>query len=118
MVNWTSENLNAYNTRQASHGDSGSESKGAEPKRIIRHESVGQAPRKEGYPNRFKVSIVSYRKRLIDPDNLCPKYFIDALRYEGLIPDDTAREIVLEVRQEKAVTKCFERTVIEITPIT
>lgn len=64
--------------------------------------------------SRCRVSIVSYRKRLIDPDNLCPKHFIDSLRYLKIIEDDSAKHIVLEMRQEKSKTP---RTEIEITPL-
>jgi hypothetical protein len=48
---------------------------------------------------RIRVVITSSRRRLIDPDNLCPKYFIDCLRYSGLIPDDSPEHITLEVKQ-------------------
>ena len=45
------------------------------------------------------MRVVSFRARLCDPDNLCPKYFIDCLRYAGLIADDAPEFITLEVRQ-------------------
>jgi hypothetical protein len=63
---------------------------------------------------RLVVRIVSLRRRLLDPDNLCPKYFIDGLRYSGLIPGDRPQDIILEVRQEKVSSKENERTEIEI----
>ena len=61
------------------------------------------------------VSVVSYRFRLIDPDNLCVKYHLDGLRYCGLLIDDTAAHVQLSVRQIKVATKAEERTEIEIT---
>jgi len=115
MPRWTKENLKAYEQRRNNKADRVVQS--PKPECSFRDEPLGSAPGKESHPTRFKVSIISYRKRLIDPDNLCPKYFIDALRYEGIITDDTAKHIVLEVRQEKTSSKYGEKTVIEITPI-
>lgn len=67
------------------------------------------------HPNSVHVIIVSYRRRLLDPDNLCPKYFIDCLRYAGIIKNDTPDDIHLHVGQRKVKTKQEERTEIEIT---
>lgn len=80
----------------------------------VRHEPLGEAPREESHPVRIRVRVESFRGRLIDPDNLCPKYFIDCLRYAGLIPNDTAADIVLEVSQKKSGD---ERTEITVEPI-
>lgn len=63
---------------------------------------------------RLRVTITSYRCRLLDPDNLCPKFLIDALRYKQLIPDDSPGHIILEVRQEKVASQDREGTLIEI----
>ena len=54
---------------------------------------------------------------MLDPDNLCPKYFVDGLRYAGIIPDDTARDIVLHISQEKVDKKEEERTEITIVEL-
>ena len=64
----------------------------------------------------LRVTITSYRCRLLDADNLCPKFLIDALRYEQLIPDDSPDHIILEVRQQKVDGKAKEGTLVEITP--
>ncbi len=70
-----------------------------EPEPVVRHEPVA-APAGEGSDAaRVRVCVVSFRARLCDPDNLCPKYFIDCLRYAGLIADDAPEWITLEVRQ-------------------
>jgi hypothetical protein len=63
--------------------------------------------------NPTRILVRSLRRKLIDPDNLCPKYFIDCLRYAGLIPDDTAQDIEISIRQEQ-VPKGQEQTIIEI----
>lgn len=45
-----------------------------------------------------------------------PKFLIDALRYEKLIPDDSPDHIILEVRQKKVAHKSEEGTLVEIWP--
>ena len=70
----------------------------------------------EGFsPDRIAVRFISRRTRLIDPDNLTPKYLLDGLRYSGLIYDDRAQDITVQVEQEKAQCRAVEETVIEIT---
>jgi len=88
-----------------------------EPQQTVRHDSLGPKQRKKADSKRYKVCIVSYRKRLIDPDNLCPKYFIDALRYCGVIQDDTAKHIAVEISQEKVDRNFDVRTEITVIPL-
>lgn len=85
-----------------------------EPEYPVLNEPLATTPREEGNPSSFRVSVRSFRKRLIDPDNLAPKFFIDCCRYSGLIPNDTAQDISLEVSQEKSED---ERTEITITKL-
>lgn len=87
---------------------------GAKPQPIIRNEPL--VPQKAPRPNprQRKVSVVSFRTRLLDPDNLCVKYFVDGLRYCGLLTDDSPEHISLTVSQVKVKTKAEERTEIEI----
>ncbi len=87
---------------------------GAEPQPFVRDESLAAAARKAGNAKRVRVCVVSFRARLCDPDNLCPKYFIDCLRYAGLIADDTPDCISLEVRQVRC-RRSEQRTEILIT---
>lgn len=72
---------------------------GAEPQPVVRDEPVAAPARETRDAGRVRVCVVSFRARLCDPDNLCPKYFIDCLRYAGLIVDDAPDCITLEVRQ-------------------
>lgn len=88
-----------------------------EPQPTVCHDSLGEAQGAKENPSRLRVRIISRRRRLIDPDNLVPKWFIDCLRYAGYIPDDRAQDIVLEVSQEKVKSKAEECTRIEIEPI-
>jgi hypothetical protein len=72
----------------------------------------------EGFsPNRIGIRFISRRTRLLDPDNLTPKYLLDGLRYAGLIHDDRAQDITVQTEQEKVRFKAEEETLIEITYI-
>jgi len=93
---------------------------GAPPRAVVEqvvcNESVATATREAPNTGRFRVRITGYRRRLLDPDNLCAKYFVDCLRYAGLIPNDREQDITLEVGQIKVAKKENERTEILITP--
>lgn len=77
----------------------------------IRNESVAAKKGKTINPASIHVSVVSFRKRLLDPDNLCPKYFIDCLRYAEIIKNDTAKDIALTVSQVKSDNERTEITI-------
>ena len=58
------------------------------------------------FPNpesRMHVRISIYRKRLLDPDNLCVKSLLDAMRDVKLIRDDSLKWITLKVEQFKDI---------------
>lgn len=100
--------------KRANSGDCG-QTQGAEPQCPVLNGAMGQDGGEDRDSASISVRIVSFRKRLIDPDNLCPKYFIDCLRYSQLIPDDRAQDINLQVQQQKVKSKAEERTEITIT---
>jgi Holliday junction resolvase RusA-like endonuclease len=77
----------------------------------IYNEPLATTGRKEENTGRIHVSVVSFRRRLCDVDNLCPKYFIDCLRYAGIIKDDAPEYIALEVSQIKSKTDWTEITI-------
>lgn len=85
-----------------------------QPERPVRHEPLGAKKGKDPDPERFFVHVTSHRRRLIDPDNLCPKYFIDCLRYAGIIPNDRASDIDLSISQRKAKTNYTEIEVLKL----
>lgn len=62
----------------------------------------------------FRVRVTSIRCRLLDVDNLCEKYFVDLLRYAGVIPSDDPASTQIEVRQQKADPGSPEETLIEV----
>ena len=59
------------------------------------------------------LSITSYRKRLLDPDNLMGgcKPYIDALKTAGIIVDDRPENVELTVKQVKSKAFAVEITV-------
>lgn len=87
----------------------------AEPESSIFHEPLATNEGEKGHPSRVSLIVVSYRRRLIDTDNLCAKFFVDACRYAGFIKDDRAEDIEFSIRQEKVASKELERTEITIT---
>lgn len=96
--------------------DAGGEVSRAEPQQVVRDALPPAVKRTAPNRTRYAVRITSFRSRLIDPDNLCGKFFTDCLRYAGLIPDDTAAIMDYSIRQQKT-SKDQERTEITLTPI-
>lgn len=88
---------------------------GSESEQAVCHGPLAKEKRKRINTGRSIVSIVSYRRIRLDPDNLCPKYFIDSLRYAGLIHDDREEDILYQISQKKVEKKTQEKTLIEIT---
>lgn len=83
----------------------------------IGDESVAKNKGKERDPRSRRVRIVSRRRRTLDPgSNLWggSKYFEDALRYAGLLHDDSEKFIEITVTQEKVDNPEDEATIIEI----
>jgi hypothetical protein len=70
---------------------------------------------KEGDTAKYLVRIKSYRVRLLDEDNLCGKWFVDALRYASILPSDTPDKAHIEICQEKVAHKVDQRTEITIS---
>ena len=106
MPRWTAQDYAEYQARRSTSS--------AKPKRFVLNDSLGSPPGKEADRARFSIRITSYRVRLIDPDNMCGKYFVDCLRYSGIIPDDTAAVVDYSIKQEGVSSKAEERTIIEV----
>lgn len=107
-MRWTQAEYDAFIARR--------EPSGAKPESVTGDGPLAEVSREEKMSLRPVVRIASFRRRVLDPDNLIGgcKYFIDGLRHAGLIPDDRPEDITLEVRQEKVTSKIEERTEIEI----
>ena len=83
--------------------------------KIHKHkEKLEKAQVKASYSGKFVVRITSFRKRLLDEDNLAVKYHVDALRYAGIIPNDAPDKTHIEVSQIKSDTNM---TLIEIEAV-
>lgn len=65
-------------------------------------------------PERLRIVFVSVRKRLLDPDNVCEKWMLDALRFVGAICGDEPDKIALETTQRKARKGEVEHTEITV----
>lgn len=91
---------------------------GSFSERAVYDGPVGQAKGKTGHTgcsdSRYQVRVISYRQRLLDEDNLIPKYFIDSLRYCGVLPSDAPDKTHITTTQKKVETKQQEKTIIEI----
>lgn len=89
-------------------------SPGSFPEQVVWDEPLAAAKGKEGHTGRVPVRITSFRRRLLDQDNLVGKFALDCCRYAGLIRQDTPDAISYEIRQIKVKTREEERTEIEI----
>ena len=63
------------------------------------------------------VVVESFRRRLLDEDNLSCKFHIDALRYAGVLSGDAPHQTTIRVTQTKVAKKEDERTEITITKL-
>lgn len=76
--------------------------------------AVGAPKAKGRNTQRFLVRVTSFRRRLIDEDNLCEKYVVDCCRYAGLLPGDGPGQTKITVGQQKVGSEEAECTVVEI----
>src|SRR5690606_35469426 len=133
-IRWTEEEARAYGLVQNAKGEwqqKGSRSGGnaSLPRRDSREVPAPQqteereAPRAAENPDgregcgegRYRIDVEVHRLRKIDPDNLCPKWFIDELVRHGVLPDDSSDYIAaIEKRVVRVKRKEDEKTVIEI----
>jgi Holliday junction resolvase RusA-like endonuclease len=111
LENSVSSAKKANGTHKANHRRRSSSPKSEQD---VWDESLAAKAREKRYPGRISVIITSNRKRLLDQDNLCVKYFLDCLRYAGVIPDDNPQAIDLQIRQIKVSKGQKEFTRIEV----
>ena len=78
------------------------------------HAPHGEAPTKTRHTTRHFVRVTATRTRLCDEDNLCCKYLVDALRYAGVIHEDSPDQTEIQVTQRKAAKGEAEATRIEV----
>tara|TARA_R110000868_G_scaffold394400_1_gene665725 strand:- start:1510 stop:1917 length:408 start_codon:yes stop_codon:yes gene_type:complete len=88
------------------------------PASVVEHrhenEPLADDRAQAGHSGKHIVRVTSYRVRLLDEDNLCEKFHIDALRYSGILPSDAPDRTRIITSQEKVRTKAEQRTEISI----
>lgn len=87
----------------------------AKPERSPGDEPVAANSGTDHLPGFVTVRITSFRTRLIDERNLTDKFLVDALKYAGLIRDDSPTWCKIEVNQVQVGIKADERTEVIIT---
>jgi hypothetical protein len=92
-------------------GDTG---QAAELERLARNAPLAKGKIQKATRGRFLVCVTSYRRRLLDQDNLAEKYHVDLCRYAGALPADSPDQTRIEVSQVKAGKGEPERTKIEV----
>ena len=65
----------------------------------------------------IRVVLERFALRPVDTDNVYEKYAIDALRFTGLIPDDSPDDIELLTRSLRCYSREEERVVITLSHI-
>lgn len=85
--------------------------------RSLGNAAFRQNKRKKKGTKRFRVRVVGHSRHPIDPCNFCTKYIVDALRFAGIIEDDSWAHIELEAKQKKVERDCDVGTQIEIEEI-
>ncbi len=80
------------------------------------NEPLGTNEAQERHSGRLAVVVTSFRRRLLDEDNLAIKWAVDACRYAGILHSDAPDQVSIKAKQQKVKTKEEERTEIEITP--
>lgn len=75
---------------------------------------LAEAKAEKAATGMLHIRFVSVRKRLCDPDNVIPKWTLDALRYVKVLRGDEPDKITLETTQRKAEKGEEEHTLIEV----
>ena len=81
------------------------------------HEPLATAPLQKTNSPRFRVTVHSVRKRLLDEDNACEKFLIDQLRYAGLISNDNPALTTISTTQRKCEEEEVEHVEIIVEEI-
>ncbi len=111
---WTSDWYNEQLRKEAERNKARGGCPSPQLERPVQHDALA-APQVKGPDTaKFLVRVTSFRRRLLDEDNLAVKFHVDCCRYAGLIPSDAPSQTHVEARQEKVKDKDSERTEITI----
>jgi len=113
-LGWTQDKDGNLTAPKKSTNKAGGISPGAEPEQDPGGEALGPDEREEINKVRRIVRITSYRRRLIDGDNLFTKHFTDSIATSGLIVADSVEWARVENHQVKVHNAWEVRTEIEI----
>lgn len=72
-----------------------------EPKSDVEPEPLESPPVQASGSRRRVLRFTAFRTRLVDPDNNVFKWECDALRYAGILEDDTAAHVEIITKQVK-----------------
>ncbi len=86
----------------------------AKPEPVACDAALGASQVQKGTGAKFLVRLRSFRRRLLDEDNLVGKFHTDLCRYASIIPDDAPGIAEIKVSQTKVGSKEKEFVRIEI----
>jgi len=72
-----------------------------EPQSHVVAQPLATTPLQSEGPRRRVLCFTAFRTRLVDPDNNVFKWECDALRYAGILVDDTAAHVEIVTKQVK-----------------
>ncbi len=120
MPSMTSDQLRDYEQRQleSARRKTINQSHNSRPTPVL-ESSAGNVPlatsQGQGQVGeRVLIRFTSVRRRLLDEDNICSKYYCDFCRYAGLIQSDAPDKTHIEIRQRKCEDGEIEHTEILI----
>lgn len=116
---WSAADVAAHNKRNEQHLKRTNLSAGdSRENAVVEHGPIpvplAAVQTKEAGPERVFVRFVSVRKFLLDPDNLCEKWYLDCLRLICAIRGDEPEAITLETTQRKVEKGEGEHTEITV----
>lgn len=63
----------------------------------------------------YRIVVTAFCRKHTDPDNLCPKWFVDRLKEYGIIPDDSSEYVAEFVKRVRKIESWQpEITMIEV----
>ena len=80
----------------------------------LSNEPLATSQAKDENSRRCTIRYLNIRRRLLDSENLATKYHTDAMRYFGILKDDTYEMLKVEPDQRKAKKGEEEKIIITI----
>lgn len=113
-LRWTEEMVAKHQAKHGKNKDN-NPNKGGELERLPCHVVQGKNEVQKALP-RVDIKLTHYRRRLLDVDNFCTKWLIDGIVKDGILPDDSPKEVRRVTHEQvKIETWDTERIEIELT---